>query len=162
MAITDNMAFDMLEKEEDAFITGGAISLSEYEHNMSPTDQKAYEQSLVELFQLAYARDPYRRNLSFNHWLKSMKPELYRERAKEWEDIKASKTNLERFGKMDQVRFDLLEDAGMMQRLSHLHTGRIEDLIDIVDATVGQQDSGGQQAMGAPQPGTAVNNQVPE
>ena len=162
MAITDNQAFNALEGEERDFITGGAISISEYEQNMTPADQKSYENSLIETFQLAYARDPYRQNLSFKHWLRSLKPELYRERSKVWEDGRAKRNGTEQFNNISQMEYNLLEDAGIIQRLAHLHTGRIEDLVDIVDALAQEQPGTPDQGMQAPMQAPPVEPEMPE
>ena len=132
MANYDDMAFNALGTDNDAYITGGALTVSEYEHNMSPTDQRSYEQALLRGFQESYSRDPYKRNLNFTHWLESLNPDLVRERAKKWEDIEASERGVDRLRSMDQREALLLEDAGLLQKLAHLHTGRIEDIMEIV------------------------------
>ena len=85
-----NDAFDMMNSADpDMHVTGGAILVSEYEQNMTPEDQSKYEKAVMNSFQSAYGVDPYKRNLDFQHWLGSLDPNLYRERAKKYEDIKA-------------------------------------------------------------------------
>ena len=116
----------------DMYLTGGSITMSEYEQNMTPDEQGRYEQLLMDRFQMAYNRDPYRQNLDFKHWLQSLNPELYRERSSKYDDIKAQNYGTYKLRGMDPVEGALLEDAGMLQSLAHLHTGRIEDLIVIV------------------------------
>jgi len=132
---------------EDMYITGGAITMSEYEQNMTPVEQGKYENLLMDKFQMAYNRDPYKQNLDFDHWLKTLNPELYRERAAKYDDIRAQNYGVHKLRGMDPQEGALLEDAGMIQRLAHLHTGRIEDLIEIV----GTMDSGAYQGRSQPQ-----------
>ena len=62
-------AFDSMNNSAggDMYITGGAISMSEYEDNMTPDDQTKYERTLMQRFQSAYANDPYKQNLDFKH-----------------------------------------------------------------------------------------------
>jgi hypothetical protein len=138
----DDMAFNALETDNDAYVIGGAITVSEYENNMSPTDQRSYEQTVLKSFQESYSRDPYKRNLNFDHWLKSLNPDLVRERAKKWDDIEASERGVDRLRGMDQREALLLEDAGLLQKLAHLHTGRIEDIMEIVKSEQLAQPSG--------------------
>jgi len=114
----------------DMYVTGGSITMSEYEQNMTPEDQKRYETLLMDEFMSAYSSDPHKGNLDFNHWLKTLNFDLLRERALKFDDIKAGNNGLQRLMRMPDGRE--LEDAGMLQRLSHLHTGRIEDLAEIV------------------------------
>ena len=119
--------------DSDMYITGGAITVSEYEQNMAPDEQRRYEDILMERFQMAYAVDPYKQNLDFKHWLQTLNPELYRERAQKYDDIQAENNGLNKLAAMDPLEGALLEDAGILQRLAHLHTGTIEDLISIVE-----------------------------
>ena len=132
--MVDNNAFDAMNigSGADMFIGGGAITVSEYEQNMTPDDQSKYEKTLLNAFQSFYSKDPYKGQLDFTHWLKTLNPDLVRERAKEWEDVRAENQGVHKFGDMDPLKASLIEDSGMLQRLSHLHTGRVEDLIDLV------------------------------
>ena len=127
-------AFDAMNDSagRDMYFSGGAISHSEYEQNMTPDEQKRFEDLLLSEFTMAYNRDPYKRNLDFTHWLKTLNPELYRERALKYDDIRAENHGVHKLAGMDPLEGALLEDAGMIQRLAHLHTGRIEDLMEIV------------------------------
>ena len=127
-----NNAFDMMNNSagNDMYATGGAITVSEYEQNMTPEDQKRYETLLMDEFMSAYGSDPHKGNLDFKHWLGSLNFDLLRERALKFDDVKASNNGLQRLMQMQDGRE--LEDAGMLQRLAHLHTGRIEDLAEIV------------------------------
>ena len=128
----DMKAFNNMNNvDPDMYITGGAVTFSEYEQNMNPQDQKAYENLLMDRFVMAYNSDPYKQNLDFKHWLKTLNPDLIRERALKYEDIKAESNGLQKLMEKEDGR--LLEDAGFLQSLSHLHTGRIEDIIEIAE-----------------------------
>ena len=122
---------------DDMYVTGGSITISEYEQNMNPTDQKKYEDLLMDEFLSAYGSDPHKGNLDFKHWLGSLNFELLRERALKFDDIMASNRGSQKLSLMQDGR--PLEDAGMLQRLAHLHTGRIEDLAEIVSTMEPQQ-----------------------
>ena len=130
-----NNAFDAMNNsaDDDMFITGGALFLSEYENNMTPQDQSRYEDKLLEKFQVAYQRDPYKQNLDFDHWLKTLNPDLYRERAERYDAIKAENQGIYKLMDMDPLEGALIRDAGLLQDLAHLHTGRMEDIIRIVE-----------------------------
>ena len=156
MAKYDNNAFDAMidSNGQDNYISGGAIFVSEYENNMKPDDQKKFEQTLMERFQMAYDRDPYKQNLDFKHWLQGLKPELYRERAQKYDDIRAENNGMYKLQNMDPLKAALLEDAGLIQDLAHLHTGRIEDIITIVDSNATHAASP-QAGMGAAPMGAA-------
>jgi hypothetical protein len=131
-------AFDEMNNSagNDMFTTGGAISMSEYETEMTPNEQDKYEDAIVDRFVLAYQRDPYKQNLDFKHWLKTLNAELYRERSDKYDDIKAQNNGVYKLAGMDPLEGALLEDAGIIQQLAHLHTGRIEDLVTIVEDNV--------------------------
>jgi len=149
-----NNAFDAMNESagDDMYITGGAITVSEYENNMTPDDQSKYEETILANFQLAYQNDPYKKNLDFKHWLQSMNPELYRERAQKYDDIKADNNGLAKLQGMRPDLAALLEDAGTLQSLAHLHTGRIEDLVELVS---NMDIEGGMQAPPQAGPGMA-------
>ena len=91
-----NNAFDAMNSAvgNDMYVTGGAISMSEYEQNMAPDEQKRYETLVMDEFMSAYGSDPHKGNLDFNHWLKTLNFELLRERALKFDDIKASNNGL--------------------------------------------------------------------
>jgi len=127
-----NNAFDAMNASagNDMYVTGGSITSSEYEQNMNPEDQRKYETLLMDEFMSAYSSDPHKGGLDFKHWLGSLNFELLRERALKFDDIMASNNGSQRLMRMPDGR--PLEDAGMLQRLAHLHTGRIEDLAEIV------------------------------
>ena len=127
-----NNAFDNMNNAagNDMYLTGGSITTSEYEQNMAPEEQKRYETMLMDEFMASYGSDPYKGNLDFKHWLKTLNLDLVRERALKFEDIKATNNGLQKLRTMDNGR--ILEDAAALQRLAHLHTGRIEDIAEIV------------------------------
>ena len=127
-----NNAFDAMNSSagNDMYATGGSITMSEYEQNMDPTDQKKYETLLMDEFMSAYGSDPHKGNLDFTHWIKTLNFDLLRERAQKFDDIRATNNGTQKLMQRQDGRE--LEDAGMLQRLAHLHTGRIEDLAEIV------------------------------
>ena len=144
------MAFNAMNIEpNDRYITGGSLLVSEYENEMTPTDQKNYEDTLLQTFKSAWLRDPYKQNLNFKQWLGALNFDLYRQRADNWEEIKAKKNGNRELFNMDPVDANLLEDAGTMQRLAHLHTGRLEDLVEIIDSYADQVTS--ERDMSSPQ-----------
>ena len=57
-----NNAFDAMNNsaDSDMYITGGSITMSEYEQNMNPNDQKKYEELLMNEFLSAYQSDPHK------------------------------------------------------------------------------------------------------
>jgi len=127
-----NNAFDAMNGSagNDMYLTGGSITTSEYEQNMDPTDQREYETLIMDEFMMAYSSDPHKGNLDFKHWLGTLNFDLIRERALKFDDIMASNNGSRKLMQMEDGR--PLEDAGMLQRLAHLHTGRVEDLAEIV------------------------------
>ena len=127
-----NNAFDAMNSsvDSDMYVTGGSITMSEYEQNMNPEDQRKYETLLMDEFMMAYGSDPHKGNLDFKHWLGTLNFDLIRERALKFDDISASNRGTQKLMMMQDGR--ILEDAGMLQRLAHLHTGRVEDLAEIV------------------------------
>ena len=127
-----NNAFDAMNSsaDSDMYVTGGSITMSEYEQNMDPEDQRKYEALLMDEFISAYGSDPHKGNLDFKHWLGTLNFDLIRERALKFDDIAASNRGTQKLMMMQDGR--ILEDAGMLQRLAHLHTGRVEDIAEIV------------------------------
>ena len=127
-----NNAFDAMNGSagDDMYTTGGSITISEYEQNMAPEDQRKYEDLLMGEFMSAYGSDPHKGKLDFKHWLGTLNFDLLRERALKFDDIMASNHGSQRLRFMQDGR--PIEDAGMLQKLAHLHTGRIEDLVEIV------------------------------
>ena len=143
-----NKAFDAMNNaaNDDMYTMGGSIFTSEYEQNMSPKDQKNYESLVMEEFMAAYQSDPHKGGLDFKHWLKTLNFDLLEERARKFDDVRASNNGLRNL----QLREDgrVLEDAGMLQSLAHLHTGRIQDLAEIVST---MEPSAPQDPMAAPE-----------
>ena len=139
MAQDASSAFDAMNSSagNDMYVTGGSITTSEYEQNMNPEDQRKYETLLMDEFMSAYGSDPHKGNLDFKHWLGTLNFERLRERALKFDDIMASNNGTQRLRMMQDGR--PLEDAGMLQKLAHLHTGRIEDLAEIVSTMEPQQ-----------------------
>tara|TARA_R110000751_G_scaffold86788_2_gene172495 strand:- start:1266 stop:1709 length:444 start_codon:yes stop_codon:yes gene_type:complete len=134
-----NNAFDAMNSsaDSDMYVTGGSITSSEYEQNMAPEDQRKYETLLMDEFMMAYGSDPHKGNLDFKHWLGTLNFDLIRERALKFDDITASNRGTQKLMMMQEGR--VLEDAGMLQRLAHLHTGRVEDIAEIVSTMEPQQ-----------------------
>ena len=143
-------AFDAMNESagSDMYITGGAITVSEYENNMDPTDQKEYENTLLELFSSAYqnnyliasGRYP---NVSFKHWLTTVDGEDWRERAHDYDEArkKGEGSDFMYMGDAGMVEnylspsgYDKDEEIYLLQSLAHLHTGRVEDLVSIVES----------------------------
>ena len=149
----------------DMYITGGAITMSEYEQNMGPDDQREYENTLMGLFQTAYQNDVLLRkypNVSFQHWLTTIDGEDWRVRASDYDETrqKGEGGDYTYTGDGGMVRtyeateqFDQNEQIYLLQRLAHLHTGRIEDLVGIVETIVPEQQP--QQGM-PPQEGVGM------
>ena len=141
-----NNAFDAMNNSagNDMYITGGAITMSEYEQNMSPTDQGKYETLVMDEFMSTYQSDPHKGNLDFTHWIKSLNFDLLRERAHRFDEVRSkgpdywqvvsnnSLDDIPVYENIDRREMQIIEDAGMLQRLAHLHTGRIEDLAEII------------------------------
>ena len=127
MANYDNYAFDaMNENNPDRDITGGAIAYSEYEMDMTPKQQEKYRKTLMGTLEGAYRSDPHKGKLDFNKWLDNLKPDLVMERARKWRELREE-------GKgQEQEDYRQLEDAGLLEGLLMKHTGRLEDVRDII------------------------------
>ena len=124
--------FDLMNNiaGNDMYITGGAITISEYEQNMTPVEQKKYEELVKEEFQSAFNSDPHKGNLDFKHWVKTLNWELINERALKFDDVIRSNYGDQKL--MQRADGRALEDAGALQKLAHLHTGRIKDLLEVI------------------------------
>jgi hypothetical protein len=144
-----NNAFDAMNDSVggDMYLTGGAITVSEYEQNMGPDEQSNYEDFIDRNFKDAWFLDPYKGDLSYSHWLKSLNVDLVAERAAEYEEIKHGKSidivgggatswlNVKDiYPGMTEYGYAIVQNAGVLQNLAQLHTGRIEDLIAIAAA----------------------------
>jgi len=141
-----NNAFDAMNGAagKDMYITGGSIFNSDYENNMSPVDQKEYENTVLGLFQTAYWSDPLAEkypNVSFKHWLTTIDGDDWRATADDFYEVK------------DEPRdqFTQEEQIYLIQSLAHLHTGKIEDLIEIVGNLESRGDVGASAVQPVPQ-----------
>ena len=137
MAEKDNKAFDyMNEGDPDQSITGGAIKYSEYEMDMSTSQQKGYEKDLMNALSMNYRSDPHKGKLDFDSWLKELRPDLVMERARKWEELREDTKGVEgyreRMDALDPQEARSIEDAGILQRLLNKHTGRLEDAYGMV------------------------------
>jgi hypothetical protein len=137
MAREDKYAFDAMNAiDPDMNVTGGAIEYSSYEMDMSPSEQKGYEENLKSALSISYRSDPHKGELSFQNWLKGLRPDLVMERARKWEEIREDTKGVDEYrSRMDALGLEesnLLEDSGILQRLLNKHTGRLEDVYDMV------------------------------
>ena len=134
MARENNYAFDAMNRvAPDNDITGGAIMYSEFEMDMSPTDQKKYRETVLNTLDSSYRGDPHKGKLGFGDWLDNLKPELIKERALKWQDVRHDKDVM---NEMNPDEFSLLEDAGLLQNLLDKHTGRLEDVRDVIGSDI--------------------------
>ena len=134
MANIDEKAFDAMNRvAPDNDITGGAIMYSEFEMDMTPTEQKKYRDTLLNTLDTSYRRDPHKGRLGFKDWLDNLKPGLIGERALKWEEVRHDKDVM---NEMDPNEFSLLEDAGFLQGLLQKHTGRLEDVRDVIGSDI--------------------------
>ena len=130
MAEIDDRAFNAMGIiDPDRDISGGAIDYSEYEMDMSPTDQKKYRETVLNTLDSSYRGDPHKGKLGFADWLDNLKPELIKERALKWQDVRHDKNVM---NEMNPDEFSLLEDSGLLQNLLDKHTGRLEDVRDVI------------------------------
>ena len=126
----DNNAFNMMNNADpDNDITGGAIMYSEFEMDMTPTQQKKYRDTLLNTLDTSYRGDPHKGKLGFADWLDNLNPELIKERALKWEEVRGDKDVM---NKMDPKEFSVLENSGLLQNLLEKHTGRLEDVRDVI------------------------------
>ena len=135
MARTDDYAFDAMnaaDPDMDA-ITGGAITYSQFEMDMPPKEQDRYRQTLLNTLDSAYRTDPHKGKLGFSDWLDNLRPDLVRERADKWEEIRRDKDVM---NEMDPKEFSVLESSGLLQNLLEKHTGRLEDVRDIIGSDI--------------------------
>ena len=133
----DKYAFDAMNAgDSDMDVTGGAIEYSSYEMDMTPREQKGYEKNLKDALSMSYRGDPHKGKLDFQNWLKNLRPDLVMERARKWEELREDSQGIkdyrERMNALDSKEANVIEDAGMLQRLLNKHTGSLEDIYDIV------------------------------
>ena len=125
----DEYAFDAMNAADpDMDMTGGAIEYSSYEMDMSPSEQKGYEKNLKDSLAISYRSDPHKGKLSFQDWLKGLRPDLVMERARKWEELREDR----KLDAIDSKEAGILEDSGMLQRILDKHTGRLDDARKIV------------------------------
>jgi len=130
MANYDNAAFDQMQgADPDMNITGGAIEYSEFEMDMNPKEQARYKRSLMNSLDISYKNDEDKGKLGFSDWLDNLRPDLVIERARKWEEVRHDKDVM---NVMDPKEFSKLEDSGLLQSLLSKHTGRLEDVRDII------------------------------
>ena len=130
MAREDNYAFNAMNKvAPDNDITGGAIMYSEFEMDMSPTQQKKYRDTILNTLDSSYRGDPHKGKLGFTDWLDNLKPDLIKERALKWEEVRHDKDVM---NQIDPKEFSVLEDSGLLESLLMKHTGRLEDVRDVI------------------------------
>tara|TARA_Y100000310_G_scaffold30021_1_gene28555 strand:+ start:394 stop:972 length:579 start_codon:yes stop_codon:yes gene_type:complete len=174
-----NDAFDAMNESvgSDMYITGGAITVSEYEQNMTPEDQMEYENTLMGLFQTAYQNDSLLRkypNVSFKHWLSTIDGDDWRYKAEDYDESRQKGQGSDFSYPGDAggvqtyeapVQFNQNEQIYLLQRLAHLHTGLIEDIVKIVEPLVQEEVGGPPQVMGRdaapPQAGLAPSQVDP-
>ena len=134
MARENNYAFDAMNRvAPDNDITGGAIMYSEFEMDMSPKEQERYRETVLNTLDSSYRGDPHKGKLGFRDWLDNLKPELIKERALKWQDVRHDKDVM---NEMNPDEFSLLEDAGLLQNLLDKHTGRLEDVRDVIGSDI--------------------------
>ena len=134
MARENNYAFDAMNNADpDNDITGGAIMYSEFEMDMSPTDQKKYRDTVLNTLDSSYREDPHKGKLGFADWVDNLKPELIKERALKWQEVRHDKDVM---NEMNPDEFSLLENAGLLRNLLDKHTGRLEDVRDIIGSDI--------------------------
>ena len=134
MAKYDDVAFGaMNQADPEKNITGGAITYSEFEMDMSPSEQNKYRDTVMGTLDNAYRNDPNKGKLGFSDWLDNLRPDLVMERARKWEEVRRDKDVM---NQMDPDEFSTLEDAGLLQGLLMKHTGRLEDVRDIVGTDI--------------------------
>ena len=132
----DKYAFDAMNAADpDMNMTGGAIEYSSYEMDMSPREQKGYEKNLKDALSMSYRSDPHKGKLGFQDWLKELRPDLVLERARKWEELREDTKGVEAYRERMAAlgeEANIIEDAGILQRLLDKHTGRLEDAHSIV------------------------------
>ena len=134
MADYDNKAFGAMNAvAPDRDITGGAIMYSEFEMDMTPKEQERYKKSVMSALDSSYRHDPNKGKLGFSDWLDKLRPDLVIERARKWEEVRNDEDVM---NQMDPKEFSVLEDAGMLEGLLRHHTGRLEDVRDIIGSDI--------------------------
>ena len=135
MARTDEYAFNAMNAEDPDMdvATGGAITYSEFEMDMTPKQQEKYRRTLMNTLDITYRNDPNKGRLGFADWLDNLKPDLITERARKWEEVRHDKDVM---NQIDPKEFSVLEDSGLLESLLMKHTGRLEDVRDVIGSDV--------------------------
>ena len=134
MAQEDRYAFDAMNvADPDMDVTGGAITYSEFEMDMTPKQQEKYRKTLMNTLDTAYRSDPHKGRLGFADWLDNLRPDLVRERARKWEEVRNDKDAM---NQINPKEFSILEDSGLLENLLMKHTGRLEDVRDIIGSDI--------------------------
>ena len=134
MARTDDYAFNAMNTADpDNDIGGGAIAYSQFEMDMTPKEQKKYQETLLNTLDSAYRSDPHKGRLGFADWLDNLRPDLVMERARKWEEARDDKEVMD---KIDPSEYSVLEDSGLLQSLLMKHTGRLEDVRDVIGSDI--------------------------
>ena len=135
MAEYDNKAFNAMNNANPDMdvATGGAITYSEFEMDMTPKQQEKYRKTLMNTLDTAYRSDPHKGRLGFADWLDNLRPDLVTERARKWEEVRNDKDVM---NKIDPKEFSLLEDSGLLESLLMKHTGRLEDVRDVIGSDI--------------------------
>ena len=130
----DKYAFDAMDAADpDMDLTGGAITYSQFEMDMPPKEQEKYRQTLLGTLDSTYRDDPNKGKLGFADWLDKLRPDLIKERARKWEEVRRDKDVM---NEMDPKEYSVLESSGLLQNLLEKHTGRLEDVRDVIGADV--------------------------
>ena len=130
----DKYAFDAMNAEDpDMDLTGGEITYSQFEMDMPPKEQEKYRQTLLGTLDSTYRDDPNKGKLGFADWLDKLRPDLIKERARKWEEVRRDKDVM---NEMDPKEYSVLESSGLLQNLLEKHTGRLEDVRDVIGADV--------------------------
>ena len=135
MAEYDNKAFNAMNNANPDMdvATGGAITYSEFEMDMTPKQQEKYRRTLMNTLDTTYRNDPNKGRLGFADWLDNFKPDLITERARKWEEVRHDKDVM---NQIDPKEFSVLEDSGLLESLLMKHTGRLEDVRDVIGSDI--------------------------
>ena len=135
MARTDDYAFNSMNAGDPDMdvVTGGAITYSEFEMDMTPKQQEKYRKTLMNTLDTAYRSDPHKGRLGFADWLDNLRPDLVTERARKWEEVRNDKDVM---NQIDPKEFSVLEDSGLLESLLMKHTGRLEDVRDVIGSDI--------------------------
>ena len=130
----DKYAFDAMNAADpDMDLTGGAITYSQFEMDMPPKEQEKYRQTLLGTLDSTYRDDPNKGKLGFADWLDKLRPDLIKERARKWEEVRRDKDVM---NEMDPKEYSVLESSGLLQGLLEKHTGRLKDVRDVIGVNV--------------------------